>query len=250
MNQITLNPFVITRTLGALAFLIVLFSIAGQFSKHILGHDVLKGFVSLFYVDHEQNIPTFFSVLLLLFASSLLAIITLLEVKLRAPHASKWAILSFGFLCMAYDEAFSVHERLTLPVRTLLGDDNLGIFYYAWVIPAIALVFVLGLFFIKFLLNLPAITRFSFLIAATIYLGGAIGIELIGGRYDELYRYKFNELYGYNFTYSMIATVEESLEMAGIIVFIHSLLSYCSDKYKEVRFKLDSQAVARTDIAG
>lgn len=233
INQISLNPSAIARILGAVAFLLVLASIGGQFSRFALGHDYLKGLVPLFYIDAEQNIPTYFTVLLMLFAALLLAIIAVLNRKQRIPHVSKWAILSFGFLFMAYDEAFQVHERLISPVRTLLSDSNLGVFYFAWVIPGIALVLVLGLFFLRFLLHLPATARLRFLMAATFYIGGAIGVELIGGRYTELHGSQ-------NWTYSMIATVEESLEMAGLIVFIWALLKYCADNYKEVRFRFEA----------
>jgi hypothetical protein len=77
----------------------------------------------------------------------------------------------------------------------------------------------------KFLLHLPAKTRLRFLIAATIYLGGAIGVELFGSQHAELYGYE-------NLTYSMIATLEESLEMTGLIVFIWALMNYCFYNYK------------------
>jgi hypothetical protein len=33
----------------------------------------------------------------------------------------------------------------------------------------------------------------------------------------------------------MIATIEESLEMAGLVVFIWALLKYCNESLKEVR---------------
>jgi hypothetical protein len=233
INQISLNPSAIARTLGAVAFLLVLASIGGQFSTFVLGHNYLKGLVPLFYLDNEQNIPTYFSVLLMLFAALLLAVITVLDGKQRIPYVSKWAILSFGFLFMAFDEAIQVHERLILPIRTLLGDRNLGVFYFAWVIPGIALVLVLGLFFLRFLLQLLATTRLRFLMAATLYIGGAIGVELIGGRYAELHGQQ-------NWTYSMIATVEESLEMAGLIVFIWALLKHCANVYKEVLFRFEA----------
>jgi cellulose synthase/poly-beta-1,6-N-acetylglucosamine synthase-like glycosyltransferase len=215
-----------TRILGAVAFLLVLLSIVGQFSKFMLGHAFLTGLASLFYVDVEHNFPTYFSVLLILFAALLLAVIAILNNKQRIPHVSKWAILSFGFLFMAYDEAFQVHERLNLPVGALLGDGNLGVFYFPWVIPGITLVFILGLFFLRFLLHLPAATRFRFLMAATLYIGGAIGVELVGSHHAELHGYE-------NWTYSMIATLEESLEMAGLIVFIRALLNHCADKTGE-----------------
>jgi cellulose synthase/poly-beta-1,6-N-acetylglucosamine synthase-like glycosyltransferase len=222
--------------LGVVAYLLVVLSIGGQFSKFMLGHAFLTGLASLFYVDMEHNIPTYFSVLLILFATFLLAVISILNGKQRQPHFSKWAILSVGFLFMAFDEAFQIHERLNIPVGTLLGDGSLGIFYFAWVIPGIALVFVLGLFFLRFLLHLPAMTRFSFLMAATLYIGGAIGVELIGSSHAELHGYE-------NWTYSMIATLEESLEMAGLIVFIWALLNYSADNHKEVRFRFGAQPV-------
>jgi hypothetical protein len=129
---------------------------------------------------------------------------------------------------MAFDEAFQLHERLIRPISVMLGEKNLGIFYFAWVIPAMIIVLMLGLFFLKFLLHLPMIVRFRFLIAATLYLVGAIGIELIGGRYAELHGEE-------NLTYSMITTIEESLEIAGLIFFIWALLKYCADHHKEVQ---------------
>ena len=233
INQISLNPSAIARILGAVAFFLLLASIGGQFAKYVLGHDTVYGLVNLFDVDREHNIPTYFSVLLMLFAVLLLAVIAILSGEQRASHVSKWAVLSFGFLFMAFDEAFQVHERLISPVRTLLGNGNLGVLYYAWVIPGIALVLGLALFFRKFLLDLPAKTSRRFMMAATIYIGGAIGVELIGGRYVELHS-------AYGLKYSMIVTIEEGLEMAGLIVFIWALLKHCADDYKEVRFRFDA----------
>jgi len=224
--------------LGAAALLLVLLSVGGQFSKHMLGNVSPTGLVPLFYVDTEQNVPTLFTVLLILVAASLLAIIAKLNGKRQSPHASKWAILSFGFLLMALDEAFQVHERLNLPVGALLGDGELGIFYFPWVIPGIALVLVLGLLFLRFLFHLPAATRFRFMLAATLYLGGAIGVELIGSSHAELHGYE-------NWTYSMIATIEESLEKAGLIVFIHALLSYLAGNFKNLRFQQDLPLAVR-----
>jgi hypothetical protein len=233
MNQIVLNSSVVARALGAVAFLLVLASIGGQLTKYLLGHDTVYGLVRLFDLDEEQNIPTLFSVLLLFCAALLLTIITVLKKKQKDPDVSKWAILAFGFLFMAVDEASSIHEELAMPVPGLLGDGPLGIFYFAWVIPGIAVVFVLALFFLRFLLRLPAKTRFTFMVAAALFIGGALGLELVGGRYAELHG-------GENLTYNILATVEESLEMAGVIVFIYALLKHIADNYKEVRFRFDN----------
>ncbi len=233
INQIRLNPSAVARALGAVAFLLILASIGGQLTKYLLGHDLVYGLVPLFYLDAERNIPTLFSVLLLLCAALLLTVITVLKKRQKDPDVSRWAILAFGFVLMAVDEAWSIHEKLVMPVRALLGDGPLGIFYFAWVVPGIVVVLVLTLFFLRFLLRLPTKTRFTFMIAAALYIGGAVGLELVGGRYAEMHGHD-------NLTYSMFATVEESLEMAGAIVFIYALLKYIADNYIEVRFQVSN----------
>ena len=227
-----MNPSEVARVLGTLAFLLVLASIGGQLTKYLLGQDRVYGLVCFFYVNEERNLPTFFSALLLLCAAILLMVIAILKKKQMDPDVFRWGILALGFLYMAIDEGFPIHEKLSAPVRGLLGDGPLGIFYFAWVIPGIEVVLVLTLFFLRFLFRLPAKTRFTFMLAATLFIGGAIGMELVGGRYAELHGRE-------NLTYSMIATVEESLEMAGVIVFICALLRYIADNYMEVRFQLD-----------
>jgi hypothetical protein len=231
-HPISLNPGLVARTLGILAFFLVVASIAGQLISYITGDDRLYGFVSLFNVDAEHNIPTFFTVFLLLSAALLLSVITVLERNRRASHVLHWAILSFGFLLMAIDELVSIHERLIKPIRKLLGDGNLGVFYFAWVILGIALILFLAWFFLRFWLRLPAKTRLTFFMAAVIYIGGSIGFEMIGGRYAELHGLE-------DLTYKMIATAEESLEMAGIILFIRGLLAYIAENHREVRFRFD-----------
>jgi hypothetical protein len=242
-NQISINPFTIASLLGATAFSLVCISIGGQLTKYFFGFAVSRH-LRLFDLSLEMNIPTFFTILLLISASLLLAVITVLNYKEKNPDVSKWIMLSLGFLFMAYDEGFQVHEDLVGVVRPLLGDGNLGYFYYAWVVPGMALVLVLGLFFLRFLFRLPVATRQLFILAAIIYLSGCIGFELIGGRYDELYGFgRYDALYGYeSLTYNMISTVEESLEMAGLIFFIYALLVHVEDNYQEVRFRFTSLA--------
>lgn len=232
VNPIRLRPTAIVLTLTAVAFVLVLASIAGQLVRYLLGHDTVFGLIGLFYVDGERNIPTAFSVMLLFFAALLLASITILKNLSRDPYATGWAVLTFGFLFMAVDEESAIHAKLVEPVRKLLGEGPLGIFYFAWVIPGILLVCLLLLFYLKFLCHLPSKTRRMFLVAAILFLGGSIGIELVGGFYAELYGQR-------NLTYSMIATLEESLEMAGAILFVYALLIYIAESYTEVRFRFD-----------
>jgi hypothetical protein len=231
---IFLSTTPIVRVLFLVLSVLILADVVALFVKFQLGHDYSFGLVPLFDLDGEENIPTFFSELLLIFSGALLAVIAILNRKKQAPHVSKWVTLSIGFFYMAYDEAFQVHEKLIVPFRRLLGNRRLGIFYYSWVLAGLAIVPILGLFFLKFLWHLPAVTRFRFVLAGTVYIAGAIGFELLGGRYAEIYSER-------NLTYNIFPAFEESLEMAGIILFIWALLTYIDDNYNEVRFRFRSQ---------
>jgi hypothetical protein len=230
-HQIVLNRSIIVRALGTIAGFIVLASIGGLLTKFLLGHDTVYGLINLFNLDGESNIPSYFSASLLLLAALLLSIISVLKRKSRAPYALQWTILAFTFVYLAVDEAASIHELLTRPTEELLGDRTIGIFYFAWVIPGMAITLVFALLFLKFFLHLPLQIKLFVLLAAILYIGGAIGVEMIGGRYAEQRR---DEL-----TYNMIVTLEESLEMAGAIVFIHALMTYIEANYREVRFRFE-----------
>ncbi len=229
MKQIALNPTVIARILGVLALMLILASLAGQVAKFQFGYENLMGLVPLFNVDGERNIPAFFSTLLLVFASLLLAVLFILNKK--TPSAAYWAALSLGFLVMTYDEAFSIHENLVVPIQNLLGEGPLGIFYFAWVIPGITLVLALTPFFVRFWFDLDAKTRLYFFIAAVVYLGGSLGVEMIGGRYVETHQR--------GLVYCLIVTFEESLEMLGLILFIRGLLGHLARHFKEIKFTFD-----------
>jgi hypothetical protein len=215
-NQVSLKLSSIIRVIVLVAFLIVLASTAGQLIVYLKGIDQRDFFYkisNLFYVDLEANIPTFFSSFLLLFAALLLSIIAVMEKNSQTGrHVLHWAILSLIFLLMAVDEFISIHEKLSTPTAKFFGNGVYNIFPAAWVIPGITFVIVFGIFFLRFWLQLPPKIRFIFFIAGTLYIGGAIGIEIVGGHYLVLYGKQ-------NLTYSMIATIEESLEMAGAYYF-------------------------------
>jgi hypothetical protein len=62
---------------------------------------------------------------------------------------------------------------------------NPGFPHFAWVIPYSLLVLVLGIVYLRFLMDLPPGTRRRFLIAAMPYLAPALGMEMIGGAYCQ-----------------------------------------------------------------
>ena len=77
----------------------------------------------------------------------------------------------------------------------------------------------MALLFSGFLRKLPAETRRNLLVAGAVYVAGALGMEMAGGYY-----FSVDEVP--DFTYAMMAIVEESLEMFGVILFLRGLLRH------------------------
>jgi len=198
---------------------------------HIVGYMLclyVGQLCSIFHLDLEKNIPTLYSSVALLFSSFLLFVLCFFRKRNKLSYAY-WLTLGFVFLFLAIDETAAVHEKLIIPLRTALNTS--GIFYFAWVIPyGIALVIFL-IPTITNLFTLPKRIRLLFVAAGITYVSGALGMELLGGRHFELYGPK-------NHLYFLITSIEEVLEMSGIVIFIHALLTYIKSFTKNLTFKI------------
>jgi drug/metabolite transporter (DMT)-like permease len=231
--QISINRHAIAQVLATAIALLLIASLLGQLSRFQFGHDSVYGLVQLFNVDGERNIPTFFTVLLAAIGAMLLVVIGVASKQHEKNDSRYWFVLAAGFLFLGYDEAFQVHEQLIVPMRKLMGNANLGFFYFGWVVPGIAGVCALVLFFFKFLFRLPATTRNWLVFAGCLYLGGALVMEMIDGKYALAY--------GQNLMYSVLTTIEEGLEMSGLATLIFSLLGHIAEAGAKVEFRIDAQ---------
>lgn len=218
--EVHLSP---RRTLRFLIFVILglnLASMVGQLTTYFLPDYFSRDRLALlFYVDAEKNIPSFYSMCTLLFCSILLATIAYAKKVAGNRYVPYWGALSIIFLYLSWDEAFSIHEQVIGPLRSAFNTS--GFLYFAWVIPGSIFVLLCLLAFWGFLCALPKKTRRLFLMAGTIYVAGALGMEIINGYYVSLYGQQ-------NIGYAILTTLEECFEMLGIAVFIYALLSYMS----------------------
>ena len=174
-------------------------------------------FLHYFNFDAESNFPSLYSVLTLGFCSYLLAIITIIKKETKANYIRQWQTLSLIFLFLAIDENCGIHEFFIPVTRKII--DVKGIFYFAWVIPASILIVIFLIAFREFIIKLPKKTKKMFILAGAVYLSGALGMELLGG-------YLVDTSGFYTVKYAAVSTIEELLEMFGIVIFINALLSY------------------------
>lgn len=181
------------------------------------GYEYAYGFVQLFAVDMEGNIPTYFSSLLHLSSALLISLIAFDARQKGSADRVKWTGMAAIFLFLSMDEASSMHELLTYPMRELLGTS--GILYFAWVVPAMIILIILAGIYWPFLRRLPKETFRGFLLAAFVFLSGAILMEFVGGWLAEQQGVDHLE-------FGMATEVEEVLEMTGVVIFIRTLLIY------------------------
>lgn len=222
------RPTQVARVLGWTIAILAVCSLIGSFAAHVLGHGRLLGFVPEFDVNRENNVPTYFSSLLLFASSALLAVIAYAQSP-SSRYRWHWVGLAAIFLFFSLDETASLHERLAEPLRTLL--DTGGLLYYAWVIPGMAFILLFGLIYTRFWYNLPSRSRRLFALAGIIYVGGALGLELIGGWYIDTY--------DRDFYYALLTLIEETLEMTGIAIFLYALLAHIGRHISSVMFRVD-----------
>ena len=155
--EIELDRRFVTRVLGITTAVLVAVHLALYLGEALIFKGHLHRLVRLFNLSNEANVPTYFSSMLLLVPAVLLMVIGIVKRRDHAAFARHWQFLGFIFLCLSLDETACIHESLIGPLRSMLHAT--GVFYFTWVIPAVILVFIVGLTYLRFILALPRVTR-------------------------------------------------------------------------------------------
>lgn len=161
----------------------------------------------LFDVDEEDAVPTWYSSSALLLTAGLLFLISRRKRADRDRWVRYWYGLTLAFVALSLDEVAGLHETLNSQVD------------YSWAIPGGIGAAVFGLTYLRFLWHLPTRTRWLFVLSGWVFLGGAVGVEMSTDWYKD--EDLLNTL-----AYNLWNTVEEGMEMGGVVLFIHALLDY------------------------
>jgi hypothetical protein len=201
-------------------------SVLGQVGRFAWGWNDAWQIGRLTDVGIEQNLPTYFGMLLILGNAVLLGLIA------RFRHGQRdawcWKVLVVGFFYLAFDEGFHVHENWVQPVRQWLGGDRFGLFYFAWVVPGLLIALTVGVVLAGFLRRLPLAYRVRFLVSALMFLGGCLGMEMLNGRYQEVHGPE-------SLVVHLMSDLEEAMEMAGMILFMNALCRYLAEFAPDIR---------------
>jgi hypothetical protein len=189
----------------------------------------LKEFVHL---DREANLPSWISASLWLLAAMAALPIALGQRKDRRY----WLGLAILFAFLSLDEAAMFHERFGDAFGAAFsGNDYL---FYNWLLYGLVFIAAIGLIYLPFLWHLPRSTRRGLLVAGGVFVGGAIGVEMIGAAVitgaiepDHL---------GIFWRLQLMA--EEGLEMLGLTLLIRALLRHLANFRPVLRIRIGARA--------
>lgn len=182
------------------------------------GHHESTGWLMAFDLDDEWNFPTIFSTLPLFAASAVLAVIAAERRRLRDSDFRYWIALAIIFCFFGIDELASIHNQARAIVPVTVSHFGLDP-RFRWVVVGLIFTFVVGILVLPFVLRLPRRTRWAMIISGAIYVGAALGLELVGGEWAERHTKD-------NWTYYAIVVTEETFEMVGAVAFLEVLLTY------------------------
>lgn len=218
MLRLRISVAALTKILAGVMLAFIIISIAGQLAVRAFDWEPERDIISFTNMDRERNAPTSFQAFLMLSCVAGLAGITVIKRLKRDRWTVHWGGLALFFFALAWDESTEVHERFIEPMRRIF--DLEGLLFFGWIVPAGIAVAIFALAYLRFVLDLEPRTRARFILAGVIAVTGALVLESVGGAYYESIDQNANMMYVF------ISTVEETLEMTGMIIFLHTILTY------------------------
>ena len=228
------DPKRVTIKLSIWAGVLVVLNMLCHLMWHEDAWDITRyRYVEMLDLDEEKGFGTWFATLILFFSARLLFLIAS-DSKARADGLHVWwKVLACGFMYLSLDEVAGFHEYVNAYNEDFFEgaehEDRWWTWYLKWV------VLVVGIAFLPFLWKLRWRVALLMGIAGGIYLGGAMGIE-VWSPHDDTGGFFYN--FGW-------ITIEEGMEMAGIVMFIYVLLDYLREQDKTQTVRVEVSSVAK-----
>jgi len=178
------------------------------------GHDVIYSLFRLFDLNHEANVPAWYSANLLL-AGAVAA--GLVGAATRGTHARGWQGIALVMAFFSLDEIAGFHERFVLP-ENFVGPFG-PVRNITWVFVGVVVTGALVTLFLRTVWTCPPSIRRAVLVAGAIYAGGALGFETLGG----LWALGHGEA---NWVHAILEHLEEGGELLGATLFLDAALQY------------------------
>ena len=180
-------------------------------------------------VGAEASLPTWFSVLNLVLASGLAAVLAVAAHRHTRWLAAFWGLLAALMLLLSIDESVQIHEQF-LEQGAELAPGLPALHSHGWVILGALFVMAVGAMFLPFLMRLPRSLMIRLIVAGGVFVFGALGVESFGAVADY-----YDWLEREDLAYELRRVVEEGCEMFGIVLFNRALYIECEQQQVELR---------------
>lgn len=199
--------------------LLILAYLTTHVFKYGYEHLRLLGFTRLLDFNQLGSFPHYFISLLLLISSFLLYLIAISHKSEGSLYWIHWSVLSFVFFILSFYKLLWVREISTRMLENIYIKSDIS--YSSWVILKVTLLVLFVALFLRFFLQLPSRVKLLFFVAVGLLIGGGLGVDTLS--------HMTHNWHTHNLTHMVMSTVEESMVMLGIIVFIHALLGYLAE---------------------
>ncbi len=220
--------------LQALVIIILGLGVLREFIIAAVGTETVLKDLRHFSLDAERSMETWYETVTMAASALLLCVIAALSRFNDTANRWHWTLLAGIFFAMSIDSAVSFHEVTVAPLRNAFHLS--GIFYFSWVLLAAPLVAAVGLYFIPFLVRLPRQTAMRFIIAGSVFVGGALGTEFVCG-------YLATSVGMDSTLYQVTAAGEECLEAIGMTIFVTALLRHLGEMVPLLRLDFHNDPV-------
>ena len=173
------------------------------------GRDPAVRFLAL---NEEMGLPAWTSAsLLLLVAQALWLLADADSTTRRRRWATQERLVAALFLYLSVDEATALPEQTIAPLRSAL--DLGGALFFAWVVLYVPVALVVAVLCLRWVRGLPPVAARLVVLAGVLYLGGAVGVEMLGA-------WMWTQGLVDTMRYAVVVTVEEGLEMLGALLML------------------------------
>jgi hypothetical protein len=228
IRRVVTTMAIVVAALIIIHEVVALKAVQGNVEEMKLGQQ--HGFLRMFDLGSESNIPTWYQTTTIALSGYLLWFIASAKRSTGDQFAWFWGFMSIVFFFLSADEAAGFHEAVGSVLEKIMPTG--GVLSYGWIIPYS----LLGIGFLviiwRFLHSLEPRYRRLLIASGIVYVSGAVGMEMVEAYFDNIVGI-------YSPIGVSLRAVEEGLEMFGILFFNYSLLTYIKEQLPQIFFRVD-----------
>jgi uncharacterized protein with PQ loop repeat len=176
-----------------------------------------------FDFDDEASIPTWYSQLLFLFIASLAFVTAYLERKKKSKLV--WITIAIVSVLGSLDEVSTIHETGLQGLHLLFfNEDTPTLIANAWILILPLVLVFYSIFIYKSGKVLPKKTIKLLFLSTTIYLVGAIGVDILTSTLETTNQF---------LEQGILVAIEEIMELIGLSLVIYTILDYLEDNHSK-----------------